>query len=70
VQREATVPDDDGVARVGAAAVADDDLAVLGQDIDHLALAFITPLQSDDTRIHWTGISPNLPAVPRKDKPR
>ena len=37
--------DADGVAGVGAAAVADDDLRLFGEEVDDLALAFIAPLE-------------------------
>jgi len=36
---------------VGPAAVADDDLRVLGQDVYDLALPLITPLQTNDAGI-------------------
>ena len=41
---------DDGVAGVGPALVADDDIVLLGEQIDDLPLGFVAPLQSDDTR--------------------
>lgn len=41
---------DDGVAGVGPALVADDDIVVLREQIDDLALGLIAPLQTDDTR--------------------
>jgi hypothetical protein len=40
------------MARVCAAIVSNDNVAVLGKDIDDLALAFVTPLQSYYTPIH------------------
>ena len=40
--------DADGVPGVGAAAVADDDVGVLGQEVDDLALALVAPLEADD----------------------
>src|SRR5262249_11356165 len=45
------VADADGVAGVGAAAVADDDIGLLGQKIDDFALAFIAPLKAEDAGI-------------------
>ena len=41
---------DHGVAGVGPALVADDDVVLLGQQIDDLALGLVAPLQTDDTR--------------------
>ncbi len=43
--------DADGVSGVGAAAVADDHIGPLGQQIDDLSLSLVTPLQPDDARI-------------------
>ena len=43
--------DANGVAGVGAAAVADDDLGLLGEEINDLALAFIAPLEAENARI-------------------
>ena len=40
----------DGVPGVGPALVADDDLVLLGQQIDDLALRLVAPLQSDHAR--------------------
>ena len=40
---------DHGVAGVRAALVADDDLVVLGEDVDEFALGLVAPLQTDDT---------------------
>ena len=39
---------DDGVAGVGAALIADDDLVVLGEDVDEFAFGFVAPLQTDN----------------------
>jgi hypothetical protein len=39
---------DDGVAGVGAALIADDDLVVLGEDVNEFAFGFVTPLQTDN----------------------
>ena len=40
--------DDERVAGVGAAAVADHDVGELGVEVDDLALAFVAPLGADD----------------------
>ena len=40
---------DDGVAGVGAAVVADDEVVLVGEQIDDLALGLVAPLQADDT---------------------
>src|SRR5260370_1140246 len=40
---------DDGVARVGAAVVADHEVVLLGEQIDDLALGLVAPLKADDT---------------------
>src|SRR5947209_8441685 len=39
--------DDEGVAGIVAALVADDDVGMLGKNVDDLALPFVTPLRSD-----------------------
>jgi hypothetical protein len=36
------------VAGVGTAGVADDDVVILGEDVDELALGLVAPLQTDD----------------------
>src|SRR3954469_9701035 len=38
----------DGVAGIGAALVAHHQIGTLGQDVDDFALAFVTPLGTDD----------------------
>ena len=38
----------DGVAGVGAPLISHHHFVVLGEDIDELALGFVTPLQTDD----------------------
>ena len=43
--------DDERVAGVGAAAVAEDDVGELGVEIDDLAFAFVAPLGADDHHI-------------------
>ena len=45
---EVRVADHDRVAGVGAALVANDQVGPLGQDVDQLALALVTPLRPDD----------------------
>ena len=42
---------DDGMAGVGAAVVADDEIVLLGEQIDDLALGLVAPLQADDTQV-------------------
>ena len=42
------VADADGMAGVGAALVAGDDVGLLGEHVDDLSLAFIAPLGADD----------------------
>ena len=37
---------DDGVARVAAALIADNNIKVLGEQIDHSALALVTPVDA------------------------
>ena len=44
------VTDDDGMAGVGPALVANDDVGIPGEGVKHLRLAFITPLQTDYDR--------------------
>src|SRR5207237_10608628 len=39
---------DDGVTGVAAALEADDEVRLLGQDVDDLALALVAPLDADD----------------------
>ena len=51
VRRVFLAADADGVPGVGAAAVADDDVGVLGEEIDDLALALVAPLEADDNGI-------------------
>ena len=41
---------DDGVAGVGAAVVADDEVELVAEQIDDLALGLVAPLQADDAR--------------------
>ena len=42
---------DDGVSGVVAALAADDDIRLLGQDVDDFAFAFIAPLGADQNRV-------------------
>ena len=42
------IVDDDGVARVRAALIADDDPGLRGEHIDHAALALVSPLYSQN----------------------
>ena len=42
----------DGVARIVAALIADNDVAFAGQKINDLAFAFIAPLGADQNMIH------------------
>ena len=43
--------DDDGVAGVVAALGADDDVGLLGEDVDDLAFAFVAPLGADQNGV-------------------
>ncbi len=43
-------PRDDGMARVCAPLIADDEVVAFGQQIDQLALGFVAPLQTDHAR--------------------
>ena len=45
------VSEADGVAGVSSTTVAHNDLGILGEVIDDLALAFITPLEAENARI-------------------
>jgi hypothetical protein len=40
------------MAGIGAAAIPDDYIGILGKNINHLALALITPLQTSYANIH------------------
>jgi hypothetical protein len=44
VQRKFVISHDYGMAGVGAAIVSNDNIAVLGKDIDNFTLAFVAPL--------------------------
>ena len=50
VQNELALVVDDGVPRVVAALIADDDVIVLGKQVNHSALAFVTPVDAYDCR--------------------
>ena len=52
VQRKAAIIVDDGVACVGTALEADDNIGVLRQHIGDLALAFVAPVGADDRFYH------------------
>jgi hypothetical protein len=43
--------DTDGVAGIGSAAVADDDIGPFGEEIDEFSLSLVAPLKSDDTGV-------------------
>jgi hypothetical protein len=43
--------DADGMAGVGATAVADDDIGAFREEIDDFAFAFIAPLEADDAGV-------------------
>ena len=52
---------DDRVPRVGAALVADDDVRVLGEQVDDLALPLVAPLRPDDDGGgHGDEVCPNV----------
>jgi hypothetical protein len=44
MQRESAISDDYRMSGVGPTSITNDDIALLGQDIDDFPLAFITPL--------------------------
>ncbi len=48
VQHELPIAHHDRVAGIGAALIAHDDVGLLGQHVDELALAFVAPLGADD----------------------
>ena len=49
---------DHGVAGVAAALVTDDDVIILGEQIDHASLALVTPVDADDYGISHFGFPP------------
>jgi hypothetical protein len=53
VQSEFVVTYYDGVSGIGATAVTDNDVIMLGEDVDNLSFAFVTPLQPGNTCIHF-----------------
>ncbi len=65
VEDEFFLPDLDGVAGVVAALGADDDVGLLGEDVDDFSFSFIAPLGADKDGIHgkmgWrpTGLMPD-----------
>jgi hypothetical protein len=52
MESEFFVADDNGMAGVGAAAIADHNIIFFGKDINNFTFAFIAPLQSYNTDIH------------------
>ena len=60
-QFEGLTAEDHGMAGVGPALVADDNVVLFGQYIDDLPLGLISPLQSDDTRGRHRGDPPSIP---------
>ena len=52
VQDEFFLPDLDRVAGVVAALGADDDIGLLGEDVDDFSFSFIAPLGADKDRVH------------------
>jgi hypothetical protein len=52
MQSEPGVADNNRMAGVGPAAVSDNNIAVLGEDIDNLPFTFVTPLESNNAMIH------------------
>ena len=50
-EHEFTIADEDGVARVMAALIADDVVETVGQQIDQFALAFVAPLRAQNNNI-------------------
>ena len=57
VQREAALVVDDRVARVGAALEADHEVRFAGQQVRHLALAFVAPVGAYDRGCHVSNFS-------------
>jgi len=54
VQSKPLVSDDDRMACVGSAVIANDQVALFGQNIDYFSFALIAPLQTCDTAVHPT----------------
>jgi hypothetical protein len=52
MQSEFGITDDNGVAGVGPAGIADDDISLFGENVNDFTLTFIAPLQSYDTSVH------------------
>ena len=50
VENELALVVDNGVPRIVAALIADDDVVVLGKQVNHSALAFVTPVDAYDRR--------------------
>jgi hypothetical protein len=53
VELQQKVIDDDGVACVVPALSADNEMRAIGEEVDELALALVTPLQAEDDG-YWT----------------
>ena len=51
---------DNGMAGIAAALIADNDVIVFGQQIDHASLALVTPVDADDYSISHFGFPPIL----------
>jgi hypothetical protein len=52
MESEFFVANDNGMSGIGAAAIANDNIILLGENIDNLAFAFIAPLQTNNADIH------------------
>ena len=73
LESEGLTVDDDGVTRVVAALIADDQMHLLGDEIGELALALVAPLGADDDRRghgasfkgrrNWASLSATVPLV-------
>ena len=51
MQREFAVFVDDGVTGIAAALITHDQIVIVRQQIDHAALAFITPVDADNCTV-------------------
>ena len=60
VQGKFAVLIDNGMAGIAAALIADNDVIVFGQQIDHASLALVTPVDADDYSISHFGFPPIL----------
>ncbi len=73
MEDQLVLPNHHRVAGVGAALVADDEIGALGEHVDDLALAFVSPLGADDH--HAVTLGPKhpeylRPATNHTKKPR